>query len=221
MGRASKGPKLDLVDEVVAFLKKCGWEVIYPAGMKQLCCGMIWESKGMPDIAQRKTDELESALLAASDNGKYPVVCDQSPCLHRMLQHMTRVKPLELMEFVHDYVACDLDFHRTDEPIALHLTCSTRLMGLNDKMLSLAKRCSSHVLVPDGVGCCGFAGDKGLTHPELNKYALRKLRPQIEKAGIKRGFSNSRTCEIGLTTNSGIPYQSLIYLIDECTTVKK
>lgn len=160
-------------------------------------------------------------MLAASYNGKYPVVCDQSPCLHRMLQHMTRVKPLELMEFVHDYVASTLDFHRTDEPIALHLTCSTRLMGLNDKMLSLAKRCSSHVLVPDGVGCCGFAGDKGLTHPELNKYALRKLRPQIEKAGIKRGFSNSRTCEIGLTTNSGIPYQSLIYLIDECTTVKK
>ncbi|MBQ3960352.1 MAG: hypothetical protein II683_01005, partial [Muribaculaceae bacterium] len=76
------------------------------------------------------------------------------------------------------------------------------------------------VLVPDGVGCCGFAGDKGFTHPELNAYALRKLRPQIENAGIKRGFSNSRTCEIGLTTNSGIPYQSLIYLIDECTTTK-
>ena len=124
------------------------------------------------------------------------------------------------MEFVHDYVAQDLDFHATDEPIALHLTCSTKLMGINGKVLDLAKRCSSQVLVPDGVGCCGFAGDKGFTHPELNAYALRKLRPQIENAGIKRGFSNSRTCEIGLTTNSGIPYQSLIYLIDECTTTK-
>lgn len=93
-------------------------------------------------------------------------------------------------------------------------------MGINGKVLDLAKRCSSQVLVPDGVGCCGFAGDKGFTHPELNAYALRKLRPQIENAGIKRGFSNSRTCEIGLTTNSGIPYQSLIYLIDECTTTK-
>ena len=32
--------------------------------------------------------------------------------------------------------------------------------------------------------------------------------------------SNSRTCEIGLTTHSGVPYQSLVYLINECTTVK-
>ncbi|MCQ2289637.1 MAG: (Fe-S)-binding protein, partial [Muribaculaceae bacterium] len=79
------------------------------------------------------------------------------------------------------------------------------------------RRCSSNVVLPEGVGCCGFAGDKGFTHPELNAYALRKLRPAIEAAGVKRGFSNSRTCEIGLTTNSGVPYQSLIYLIDEAT----
>ena len=78
-------------------------------------------------------------------------------------------------------------------------------------------RKTTSVLIPEGVGCCGFAGDKGFTHPELNAYALRKLRPQIEAAGIKRGFSNSRTCEIGLTTHSGVPYQSLIYLIDEVT----
>ena len=93
-------------------------------------------------------------------------------------------------------------------------------MKIDDKILDLAKRCSTSVLVPEGVGCCGFAGDKGFTHPELNAYALRKLRPQIEKAGICRGFSNSRTCEIGLTTHSGVPYQSLIYLIDEVTTPK-
>lgn len=221
MGKASKGAKVDLVDKVVAFMKKAGWKVIFPEKMNKMCCGMIWESKGMPDIANRKTAELEEALLTASENGKYPVVCDQSPCLHRMLEHMTRVKPLELMEFVHDYLAQDLEFYATSEPVALHLTCSTRLMGLNGKLLDLAHRCSSRVLVPKGVGCCGFAGDKGFTRPELNNYALRKLRPQIEKAGVKRGFSNSRTCEIGLTTHSGVPYQSLIYLIDECTTVKQ
>ena len=147
-------------------------------------------------------------------------MCDQSPCLHQMREHMKQMKPLELMEFIHDYVAQDLEFTPTDEPIALHLTCSTRLMKIDDKILDLAKRCTNNVLVPEGVGCCGFAGDKGFTHPELNAYALRKLRPQIEAAGIKRGFSNSRTCEIGLTTHSGVPYQSLIYLIDECTTIK-
>ena len=221
LGRSKHGTNVDLVDKVVSFLGKAGWEVIFPHDMSNLCCGMIWNSKGMPDVANEKTKELEEAMLKASNNGEFLVVCDQSPCLHHMREHMERVKPLELMEFIHDHVAQDLEFTPTHEPIALHLTCSTRLMKIDDKMLSLAKRCSTSVLVPEGVGCCGFAGDKGFTHPELNEWALRKLRPQIEEAGISRGFSNSRTCEIGLTTHSGIPYQSLIYLIDECTSLKK
>ena len=93
-------------------------------------------------------------------------------------------------------------------------------MGLDKEFFALASLCSSNVLVPEEVGCCGFAGDKGFTHPEVNRYALRKLRPQIEKAGIKRGFSNSRTCEVGLTVNAGIPYQSIVYLVDECSEPK-
>ncbi len=219
LGR-SKGTSEDLVDKVVAFLGKAGWQVIYPEDMSNLCCGMIWNSKGMPDIAQQKTDELEEALLRASDGGKLPIVCDQSPCLHHMREHMKRIKPMELFEFIHDHVAQYLEFTPVNEPIALHLTCSTRLMKIDGKILDLAQRCSTSVLIPEGVGCCGFAGDKGFTHPELNSWALRKLRPQIEAAGIHRGFSNSRTCEIGLTTHSGVPYQSLIYLIDEVTTKK-
>ena len=214
MGR-SKGVEKDLVDTVVEFLTRAGWEVIFPEGMKKLCCGMIWESKGMPDVADAKTAELEEALLHASNNGEWPVVCDQSPCLHRMRQHLTCVEPFELMEFIHDRVAPELEFTQDEEPIALHLTCSTRLMGIGDKLIALAKRCSSNVILPEGVGCCGFAGDKGFTHPELNEWALRKLRKSIAENNIHRGFSNSRTCEIGLTTHSGIPYQSLIYLLNE------
>ena len=221
IGRGHQGSKTQLVDEVVALLNKAGWEVIFPEGMKKMCCGMIWESKGMPDIADKKTAELEAALFAASEQGKYPVVCDQSPCLHRMKEHMTQVQPLELMEFIHDYVADSLEFHPVDEPVAIHLTCSTRKMKVDKKLLALARKCSTQVVLPEGVGCCGFAGDKGFTHPELNAYALRHLREAIEKAQVKRGFSNSRTCEIGLTTHSGVPYQSLVYLINECTTPKK
>ena len=52
----------------------------------------------------------------------------------------------------------------------------------------------------------------------MNRYALRKLRPQLEERHIKIGFSNSRTCEIGLTTNGGIPYMSIVYLVDKVTT---
>ena len=59
-----------------------------------------------------------------------------------------------------------------------------------------------------------------MTHPELNAYGLRKLRGQIQDKGIRVGYSNSRTCEMGLQTNSGIPYRSIIYLVDECTSAK-
>lgn len=85
---------------------------------------------------------------------------------------------------------------------------------IGSKVNDLACLCSSAVLVPEGVGCCGFAGDKGMTHPELNAYALRKLRSQIVEKGIEVGYSNSRTCEIGLQTNSGIPYRSIVYLVN-------
>ena len=213
--------KVDLVDKVVDFMQKAGWKVVFPEGMNNLCCGTIWESKGMADIADRKTAELEDALLKASDGGRYPVICDQSPCLHRMREKMTKVKVWEVAEFIHDFVIDSLEFKPIDEPVAVHITCSTRKMGIADKIIGLAKRCSTHVVVPEEVGCCGFAGDKGFTHPEVNAWALRKLRRQLEVAGVKRGFSNSRTCEIGLYTNTGVPYQSIVYLVDECTESKR
>lgn len=149
------------------------------------------------------------------------MVCDQSPCLHRMVKNISRLKLFEVAEFISDCLAPNLVFHRHDTPIAVHVTCSTRRMGLASRIIDLARRCSSDVLVPEEVGCCGFAGDKGFTHPELNAWGLRNLKKQIEAAGIKYGYSNSRTCEIGLTTNSGIPYKSIVYLVDECTTPKR
>ena len=207
-----------LVEEMVSLLGKAGYEVIFPENMSSLCCGTIWESKGMPEIADRKTAELEEALWQASEQGRYPVLCDQSPCLHRMKHKIKKMRLYEPAEFILGFLADRLDFHQTDTPVAIHLTCSMRLMDKTGKMLELARMCSSDVVVPEGVGCCGFAGDKGMTHPELNKYALRKLKDQVK--GIPVGYSNSRTCEIGLATNSGIPYVSIAYLVNRCTTAK-
>lgn len=207
-----------LVEEMVSLLGKAGYEVIFPENMSSLCCGTIWESKGMPEIADRKTAELEEALWQASEQGRYPVLCDQSPCLHRMKHKIKKMRLYEPAEFILGFLADRLDFHQTDTPVAIHLTCSMRLMHKTGKMLELARMCSSDVVVPEGVGCCGFAGDKGMTHPELNKYALRKLKAQVK--GVPVGYSNSRTCEIGLATNSGIPYVSIAYLVNRCTTAK-
>ena len=222
MGQSKQGGKKhDLVDEVIQLMAKAGYEVIFPEGMEKMCCGQIWESKGMLDIADRKSAELEAALWKASEQGKYPVLCAQSPCLHRMKKVMKKMKLYEPAEFIMKYLVNRLDFHPTDKHIALHLTCSTRQMGVDKDLIALAKMCSNNVFLPEGVGCCGFAGDRGFTFPELNKYGLRKLRPQIEANQIEVGYSNSRTCEIGLETNTGIPYMSIVYLVNECTTKKK
>ena len=201
-------------------MAKAGYEVIFPEGMERMCCGQIWESKGMLDIADRKSAELEAALWKASEEGKYPVLCAQSPCLHRMKKVMHKMHLYEPAEFIMKFLVPRLDFHPIDKHIALHITCSTRQMGVADDLINLAKMCSNNVFLPEGVGCCGFAGDRGFTFPELNKYGLRKLRPQIEANHIEVGYSNSRTCEIGLETNTGIPYMSIVYLVNECTTPK-
>lgn len=221
MGLARKSPEeMALVDKMVSLLQKGGFEVIFPENMDKLCCGTIWESKGMMDIADRKSKELEEALWKASEEGRYPVLCDQSPCLHRMRETIKKMKLYEPAEFIYTFLRDRLVFTPTDEPVAIHITCSMRRMGLADTIINLAKLCSKHVFVPEEIGCCGFAGDRGFTHPEVNAYALRKLRPQLEEKGIQRGYSNSRTCEIGLTTNSGVPYVSIAYLVDRCTRPK-
>ncbi len=222
MGLSKEAPvEHPLVDEVCHLLNKAGYEVIFPENMHKMCCGQIWESKGMLDIADRKSGELEEALWKASEHGRYPVLCAQSPCLHRMRKTISKMKLYEPAEFIMTYLKDRLDFHPIDRHIALHLTCSTREMGVANDLIALAHLCSNNVYLPEGVGCCGFAGDRGFTYPEMNKYALRKLKPQIEEHHIEVGYSNSRTCEIGLQTNTGIPYMSIVYLVNECTTRKK
>ena len=206
-----------LVEEMMSLFAKSGYEVILPKNMESLCCGTIWESKGLPETADKKLRELEDALWEASEQGKYDVVYDQSPCLYRMKYKIKKMRLYDSAEFVWEKMRDRLEFVQTDTPIAIHLTCSTRKMGIESAVEGLARLCSTNVLVPEGVGCCGYAGDKGMTHPELNAYALRKLRAQIEKAGVEVGYSNSRTCEIGLATNSGVPYRSIIYLVNEHT----
>lgn len=216
MGPSKASPyRRPLAEETVDLLRKAGYEVILVPHRDSLCCGTVWESKGLQEQADAKLRELDDALWKASEEGRWPVLCDQSPCLHRMRKGISRMHLYEPAEFIWKFLRERLTFNRTDTPVVVHQTCSMRLMGLGDVLVNLAGLCSSKVIVPEGVGCCGYAGDKGMTHPELNAWALRKLRGQVE--GVSVGYSNSRTCEIGLETNSGIPYVSIVYLVNSCT----
>lgn len=221
MGASHDDPdQTPLMNKMLELLNKAGYEVIFPEKMNHLCCGTIWESKGLPKVADQKSAELELALYRASENGKHPVLCDQSPCLNRMRHTMQNLDLYEPVEFIDRFLLDKLEFHPTNEAITIHATCSTIKMGLTDRLVKVARMCSTNVLVPDEIVCCGFAGDKGFTLPELNEHGLRKLKSQIQKHGSKAGYSNSRTCEIGLDTHGGIPYMSIAYLVDKCTTRK-
>ncbi|MBI5472713.1 MAG: FAD-binding oxidoreductase [Ignavibacteriae bacterium] len=204
----------------VRLLEKAGYSIIYPENLLNLCCGMAFDSKGFRRQGQNKLNELERALLQASNNGELPVYVDMSPCLYRMKEQLTpRLKLYEPVEFILKYAVGSLEFSKLNEPIAIHTTCSATKMGLTQSLRELASLCSDEVIVPDGVNCCGWAGDRGFSYPELNTSALANLRQSIPE-NCSHGYSTSRTCEIGLSLHSGISYRSIVHLIDKCTMRK-
>jgi D-lactate dehydrogenase len=86
-------------------------------------------------------------------------------------------------------------------------------LGLETQLLEIGRRCAKKAVIPDDSGCCGFAGDRGITFPELNASALKGLREMVPE-DCRKGYSSSRMCEVGLSHHSGIMYQSLFCLID-------
>ena len=209
-----------LSETMVALLNKGGFEVLYPENLNALCCGMAFSSKGYIDAGTHKSSELEAALTKASDNGRYPILCDMSPCLFTMRENMAhRLKLYEPVEFICEYLLPHLDIAPLDETIAVFPVCSMKKMDLEHKLLALARTCAARVVVPQ-TNCCGFAGDRGFSVPELNRHGLRHLKAQLPE-DVTRGYSTSRTCEIGLSLHSGISFQSIVTLVDEVSLAKK
>ncbi len=199
---------------------KAGFEVVYPERLGDLCCGQPFESKGLFEVADHKSVELEDALRNASENGRLPIVFDTSPCAYRMKRHLVgRLAVQDSIEFVHDFVLPRVGIEPIAGPVAIHPVCSLRKMGTVDKLVAVAARCCREVVQVDEVLCCGFAGEKGFSRPELNEHALRHLKSALPGACVK-GYSSSRTCEIGLSEYSGIPYRSIIRLVDACASAR-
>jgi D-lactate dehydrogenase len=215
---ASKEEK-QLFDITVELLQKAGYQILFPQNLPDLCCGMPFSSKGFNEAANTKSSQLEDALLNASEFGEYPILCDTSPCTKKMLESFShKFNIYEPIEFALEFLSKELEFTPIEEPITIHTTCSSRKMGLEDKFKSLAQLCSTNVIIPADVKCCGFAGDRGFNFPELNKSALRYLKEQTK--GAKMAFSTSKTCEIGLSDESGLDYNSIFYLVNKVTKSK-
>ncbi|EIK94011.1 putative FAD-binding oxidoreductase [Pseudomonas sp. M47T1] len=214
---ASDKEQMSLLDKTRGLLEKAGYQVVFPDNQDNLCCGQPFASKGYAEQAEHKRQELIAALLTASRGGLDPIYCDTSPCTLRLVQDLadTRLDLYDPVRFIRTHLLDKLVFTPQDTAIAVHVTCSTQHLGESQALIELARRCSTHVVIPEGIHCCGFAGDKGFTTPELNDHALRTLKDAVQYC--EEGISTSRTCEIGLSSHSGIDYHSLVYLVDRVT----
>ena len=217
---ATDSEQIPLLDKTRALLEKGGFQVVFPAELDNLCCGQPFASKGYSEQADRKKQELIDALLKASRGGLDPIYCDTSPCTLRLIQDGldARLKLHDPVKFIREQLLDRLDITPQDKPVAVHVTCSTQHLGEAQGLIDIVRRCTSEVVIPEGIQCCGFAGDKGFTTPELNGHALRSLKSAV--LYCEEGISTSRTCEIGLSQHGGIDYHGLVYLLDRVSQAR-
>lgn len=208
--------KRPVMEVMLSVLEKAGYNVIVPKDVESQCCGMAFQSKGQFDAAAKKANNINTLLMGASQQGALPIVCDTSPCLLTMKDTLDpSLKLYEQVQFLAEQALPKLTIERKIPKMALHITCSTTRMGLGQTFIDLARQLADDVVIPPDITCCGFAGDKGFSAPELNQSALKTLKSAVQDCDV--GYSNSRTCEIGLTEHSGIEYQSIVYLVDQLT----
>jgi Fe-S oxidoreductase len=207
---------LQLTEITHQLLVRAGYSIIYPDKMNTHCCGMPFSSKGFAEANHTQSQALEADLLKVSENGKYPVLYDMSPCFyHSKVEFSKTLKIVDPIEFMLDYVMPHLKVKNKKDTVAVFPVCSVKKIGKMEQLLALAQLCANEVTMIDS-NCCGFAGDRGFLVPELNDHGLRDLKAQIP-ANCTEGYSTSRTCEIGFEKMSGIDFKSIFYLIEEVT----
>ncbi len=217
---ANSADEAALPEVIMDLLIRAGYAPRLPQGFDKLCCGQMMASKGMAEEADAMADAVANALLQAADDGQggcYPVIMDASTCSVRMQKMLAgRLTLFDFHEFAHDALLPRLRIQRKPGPIALHINCSVRRTASDAKLRRVLEACVDQIVEPAGVTCCGFGGDRGFVVPELNAHALRKVHEALP-ANCCEGVSTNRTCEIGLTAETGRPYRSIAYLLEECS----
>jgi D-lactate dehydrogenase len=209
-----------------ALAERTGIELLVPEGIDSLCCGTPWSSKGMEKGHASMGERTVAALRAASRNGELPILCDASSCTEG-LRHSIEAeeipaggKPLRIIDVV-DYTAEHilplLPEGRKVASLALHPTCSSTRMGLNPALHTVAEAVAETVQVPENWGCCAFAGDRGMLHPELTASATEAQAAEVRAFGATAHASCNRTCELGMTRATEQPYEHVLELLERTT----
>ena len=69
--------------------------------------------------------------------------------------------------------------------------------------------------MPLAATCCGFAGDRGMLHPELPLAATADEAAELGERDFDAHICSNRTCEIGLQQGTGRAYESLVFTLEE------
>jgi D-lactate dehydrogenase len=202
--------------------------LVIPTDVEGHCCGMPFASKGYTAAYQTMLHKTLRKLWDWSEGGRYPIVIDTTSCTHTLRtcdddlreedkKLWKQLTILDSIEFLHDYVLPKLDVHPLDEDCILHPNCSARKLGLDSKLLSIARKCARSATAPLHLGCCGFAGDRGLLFPELTASATEKEAAEVLARDYDGYYSSNITCEIGMSEATGRNYVSIAYLVERAS----
>lgn len=205
---------------------RAGIEVLVPADIDSLCCGTPWSSKGLPGGAAIMRERVFASLRRATRDGELPIVCDASSCTEGLVhlietdERLPRMRVVDAVEFAAASILPNLPEHPRLESLVLHPTCSSTRLGTNGALAEVAAAVAETVSVPEDWGCCAFAGDRGMLHPELTESATRVQAGQVRAMAGDAHASCNRTCELGMTRATGEPYRHVLELLAEATRLR-
>lgn len=219
---ATGGASAGATASLIALCERAGVDLRTPRGLSGMCCGTPWKSKGYADGYAVMADRVIPALLATTDGGRTPVVCEASSCAEGLLELLTARAPsvtvLDAVEFVAERVLPRLTVTTPVDSVMVHPTCSGARAGTTPALLALAGAISPDVTVPVDWGCCAFAGDRGMLHPELTASATHREASEVHRREYAAYVSSNRPCEMGMTRATGRAYRHVLEALAEATT---
>jgi D-lactate dehydrogenase len=124
-----------------------------------------------------------------------------------------QVRVVDAVTFIAERVLPGLTEHPRLESLTVHPTCSSTQLGINDALHALAREVAEEVVVPQDWGCCAFAGDRGMLHPELTASATAGQAAEVLARPTEAHASCNRTCELAMTRATGRPYRHVIEIL--------
>jgi D-lactate dehydrogenase len=217
------------IDALVLVSARAGQPVWIPADVAGSCCGLPWSSKGFGAAHRHKANELVERLWEWSGEGALPIVVDAASCTGQIVEpgegtlseanaaHLAALTILDAVAWAHDRLLPSLEVTRKLAAAAIHPTCATHRQGHAVRLGALAAAVADDVYVPPTATCCGFAGDRGISHPELTASATRAEASELSGRHFDAYLSSNRTCEIGMSRATGQTYESVINALERAT----